>query len=204
MRVIFLLEEPSAEVLLRGLLPRLISHDTEVEFAIFQGKKDLLANLVPRLRAYREWIGPEYRIAVLVDKDREDCYGLKNRLEDAARLAGFSTKTRPDGEGKFTVLNRVSVEELEAWFFGDVKALASAYPRLSATLGSRRAYRDPDAIAGGTWEALERELQRAGYYRGGLPKIEVARAMAEHMEPNRNSSTSFRCFHAGLVALTTK
>jgi hypothetical protein len=202
MRVIFLLEEPSAEALLRDLLPKLVSHDTEIEFAVFQGKKDLLANLDPRLKAYRKWIGPDYRIVVLVDEDREDCRALKNRLENAARCAGFATKTRPDVKGQFAVLNRISVEELEAWFFGDVPALALAYPRVSATLGSRSAYRDPDAIAGGTWEALERELQRAGYYGGGLPKIEVARAMAEHMEPNRNTSTSFRCFHAGLVALT--
>lgn len=201
MRVIFLLEEPSAEALLRDFLPKLLPVGTESEFVVFQGKKDLLTNLRARLNAYRRWIPADWRIVVLVDKDREDCRVLKRRLEQAAKSAGFATKTQPNADGRFVVLNRIAVEELEAWFFGDVPALVSAYPRVLATLGIRSAYRDPDAIAGGTWEALERELQRAGYYGGGLPKIEVARAMAAHMEPNRNTSASFQEFRAGLAAL---
>ena len=60
---------------------------------------------------------------------------------------------------------------------------------------AKQGYRDPDAIAGGTWEALERVLQRAGYFRSGLRKIEAARAIAEHMDPARNRSASFRSFH---------
>jgi hypothetical protein len=32
-------------------------------------------------------------------------------------------------------LNRIAVEELEAWFFGDIEALRAVYPKLSATLG---------------------------------------------------------------------
>lgn len=50
----------------------------------------------------------------------------------------------------FQVLNRLAIEELEAWFFGDVAALHSAYPRVPSTLGRRSRYRDPDAIRGGT------------------------------------------------------
>jgi hypothetical protein len=202
MRVIFLLEEPSTEALLRDLLPKLLPHETESEFVVFQGKKDLLTNLPARLNAYRRWIPHEWRIVVLVDEDREDCRALKDRLEKAARSSGFATKSQPSAGGRFVVLNRISVEELEAWFFGDVPALVAAYPRLSPTLGLRSAYRNPDAITGGTWEALERELQRAGYFGGGLPKIEVARALAPHMEPDRNTSASFQCFRSGLAALS--
>lgn len=201
MRVIFLLEEPSAEALLRDFLPKLLPNDIETEFVVFQGKKDLLTNLAARLTAYRKWIPTDWRIVVLVDEDRQDCRLLKRQLENAALSVGFATKSKPDATGGFVVLNRVSVEELEAWFFGDVPALVSAYPRVSPTLGRRSAYRDPDAIAGGTWEALERELQRAGYYGGGLPKIEVARNMAAHMDPRRNTSASFQCFRTGLAAL---
>ena len=62
-------------------------------------------------------------------------------------------------------------------------------------------FRNPDAIAGGTWEALERVLRQAGYFGGGLPKIEVAREMAKHMDPARNESTSFRQFAQGLASL---
>ena len=136
---------------------------------------------------------------VLVDEDREDCKQLKNKLEQAALNAGFITKSR--ASGPFMVLNRIAVEELEAWFLGDVEALRAAYPGVSANLGQQAKYRDPDAIAGGTWEALEKVLQRAGYFRGGLGKIELARTLAPYMQADRNRSSSFRCFVAGLAAL---
>jgi hypothetical protein len=93
------------------------------------------------------------------------------------------------------------VEELEAWFFGDVDALRKAYPGIPASLGERAGYRNPDAIRGGTWEALERELQRAGHHREGLAKIKAAREISAWMEPLRNRSPSFRTFREGLLGL---
>lgn len=201
MHVEFLLEEPSSEAFLQGILPKLLPAECSWKPIAFQGKTALLGNLEARLRAYRHWIPDDWRIVVLLDEDREDCHGLKVRMEDAARAAGFPTKSRPDAGGRFIVLNRISVEELEAWFFGDITALVAAYPGVSPHLGNRAAYRDPDAIAGGTWEAIERELQRVGYYAGGLPKIELARTIAAHMDPARNSSDSFRNFCSGLAAL---
>lgn len=89
-------------------------------------------------------------------------------------------------------MNRIAIEELEAWFFGDIQALRAAYPRLSANLGQRERYRDPDAIPGGTWECLERELRQVGYHKGGLQKIALARDVARHMQPERNRSQSSR------------
>lgn len=202
MHVVFLLEEPSAEAFLQGFLPKLLPAETSWDLIAFQGKTDLLGKLEARLRGYRPWMPNDWRIVVLLDEDREDCIDLKARMEAAAHAVGFSTKSKPSLQGRFSILNRISVEELEAWFFGDIPALVSAYPRVSQHIGNRAAYRDPDAIEGGTWEALERELQRAGYYGGGLPKIEVARNLAVHMDPARNLSVSFRCFRAGLSALS--
>ena len=200
MHIEFFLEEPSAEAFLGEMLRKLLPDEVTRSFIVFQGKKDLLANLKPRLKAYRQWIPDDYKIVVLVDEDREDCQKLKARLEAAAASAGLSTKTHPK-RGSFAVLNRIAVEELEAWFFGDVTALTQAYPGVPLTLGAKAPYRDPDAIVGGTWEALERVLQRAGYFGGGLPKIEVARELAKHMDPLRNTSASFGQFRQGLAAL---
>jgi hypothetical protein len=53
---------------------------------------------------------------------------------------------------------------------------------------------------GGTWEALERELKKCGYYQAGMPKIEVARNISEYMNPDRNRSTSFKIFIEGIQA----
>lgn len=200
MHVEFLLEEPSAEAFLQGIAQKLLPAGTSFNFIVFQGKTDLLKNLEPRLKAYKKWIPEDYRLVVLVDEDRQDCMALKAELESAAANAGLATKSNPAG-GAFFVLNRIAVEELESWFFGDASALAAAYPGVPPTLASKAPYRDPDAIAGGTWEALERVLQKAGHFKGGLSKIAVAREMGGRMDPAVNRSTSFSHFVLGLAAL---
>jgi hypothetical protein len=166
----------------------------------FQGKADLLSKLPARLRGYQSWIPPDWRVIVLVDEDRDDCTRLKQQLEHAARHANLPTKSAVRGHRHFHVVNRIAVEELEAWFFGDVEALATAYPGVPTSLSRRAKFRDPDAITGGTWEALEKVLQSAGYFAAGLPKIEVARTIGQHLDPSRNQSRSFRSFVAGLRA----
>ena len=64
----------------------------------------------------------------------------------------------------------------------------------------KKKYRDSDAIRGGTYEALEHLLKKAGYYGDNLPKREVAQNIAQHMEPSRNRSKSFQVFVEGLKA----
>lgn len=71
---------------------------------------------------------------------------------------------------------------------------------LQGLIARRREFRDPDRVRGGTWEALERVLQAAGYHRGGLRKIEAARAVSVRMDPGRNRSRSFRGFVQALRA----
>lgn len=201
MHVEFLLEEESAQEALAKLAPQLLPDGCTARFHAFQGKRRLLAKLPERLRGYASWLPTDWRIVVVLDADSDDCRALKARLEHAATSVGLFTKTAPGLRGGFTVLNRLAVEELEAWFFGDVAALRSVYPRLPATLASKSAYRDPDAVRGGTWEALERVLQAAGYYPSGLPKIAAAGQIAAAMDPGVNRSGSFRCFVDGLRAL---
>src|SRR5690606_24802618 len=113
----FLVEEPSMEAFLRALLPRLWPPpDRTFEIHLFQGKLDLLAKLEHRLRAYATWLPDDWRIVVVVDRDQEDCHDLKRRLEEAARRAGLRTRTSGGAEA-WQVVNRIAVEELEAWYF---------------------------------------------------------------------------------------
>jgi hypothetical protein len=63
-----------------------------------------------------------------------------------------------------------------------------------ARVGTRARFRDPDGIAGGTWEAFEQIMQSAGYFPGGLAKVEAANQIAPHMDPARNTSRSFQVF----------
>jgi hypothetical protein len=96
---------------------------------------------------------------------------------------------------------RIAVEELEAWYFGDWTAVCAAYPRVPQTVPSNPRYRDPDAVAKGAWEALERILRKAGYFKTGLRKIELARAVAPHMDPEKNRSHSFRALRSALLEM---
>ena len=200
MHIEFLVEEPSAEAALNNIVPKIIGAAATFKIHPYQGKSDLLARLPARLAAYRRWIPADWRIVVLIDADAQDCHQLKAQLEKAACDAGFVTKSAALG-ARFEVLNRLAIEELEAWFFGDVEALCAAYPRMSRNLGDKARYRHPDAIRGGTWEALERELKRRGYFSGGLEKITAARAISAEMEPKRNRSPSFGVFRDGILAM---
>ena len=186
-----IVEEPSMESALRLILPKMVG-DATFEVYPHQSKSDLLNNLPNRLRGYANWLPADWRIIVVVDRDLDDCSQLKNRLETAAAAAGMTT--RAARAETIHVVNRLAIEELEAWFFGDWEAVKAAYPKVPANIPEKQGYRDPDAIAGGTWEALEKVLKRHGYFQTGLRKIEAARSIAQHMVPERNRSKSFQVF----------
>jgi hypothetical protein len=198
MHLEFLVEETSAEAVLQNIVPKVVGQTISFRIHPFQGKSDLLKKLPARLKGYKNWIPKDWRIVVLVDRDREDCRQLKAKMEMVAQRVGFKTKSMSPGSSNFQVLNRLAIEELEAWFFGDIAAVHSAFLRIPINLGGRANYRDPDAIPGGTWEALERVFKRAGYYREGLNKLAAARAISLHMDPERNRSHSFQVFREGL------
>jgi hypothetical protein len=171
----------------------------EVTFDIrpFQGKNDLLNKLEARLSGYAAWLPSDWRIVVVVDRDDDDCLQLKQRLESIAQRAGLRTRTSSGG-APWQLVNRIAIEELEAWYFGDWEAVRAAYPRVSANIPQKRRFRDPDMIAGGTWEAFEKVLQNHGYFPGGFLKIEAARTIGARIEPARNSSRSFQKFRDAL------
>ncbi len=191
------------EAFLLALLPRVLSPEVVWRPINYGSKQQLLERLPQRLAGYARY-DPSYRpkVMVLVDRDADDCAILKEQLESASHDSGLATKARPAVDGSFDVVNRIVVEELEAWFFGDVDALQQAWPGSRRTSG-RAAYRDPDAIRGGTHEALLRVLKASGHMRDAdrLPKIDVARIMGGVLIPERSRSCSFQHFWTGLNTL---
>jgi len=198
-KLIVFVEEPSMEAALQTLLPKLLG-DIEFQIIKFQCKGDLLKRAPDRLKGYASWLPDNYRILVLVDRDDDECVTLKATLERMAAQAGLLTKTAARNGNPFQVVNRLAIEELEAWFFGDWLAVRAAYPRTSATVPQKAMFRDPDAIAGGTWEAMERVLKNAGYFTTGLRKIELARSVSANMDVCRNTSRSFQAFTQAVTA----
>jgi len=205
-RLIYIhVEEASMEETLKRVVPSIIGRRNHAWKVINHGSKHkLLKDLPARFTGYARRIPDEnLRVLVLVDRDNEDCHKLKARLEISALKAGLPTKSSPDSGGHFRVVNRIVIEELEAWFFGDIEAVRTAFPALPETLAKKRDLRYSDSIKGGTWEKFRDLLQKAGYYRGSptLPKCEVARRIAPHMNQKGNASPSFNHFVSGLEAL---
>lgn len=186
----FFVEEPSMEALLTSLLPRVIG---DVEFRIYtsQNKIDLLQHLPARLRGYSAWLPDSHRVVVVVDRDDDDCLALKGRLDDAARSAGLVTRSSGRGAA-WQLASRIAIEELEAWYFGNWQAVRAAFPRAPATVPSKARFRDPDAVAGGTWEAFEQVMKAVGYFPGGLEKVNAAREIGMRITPAENRSRSFQ------------
>lgn len=195
-----LVEEPSMEIALAALLPKMLRPGVSIEIRQFQCKDELMLRLPERLAGYAQWLPDSAMVLVIVDRDDDDCKVLKAKLESIAREAGLATTAAPR-HGRFQVINRIAIEELEAWFFGDWPAMCVAYPKLDANVPQRAGLRNPDAIKGGTWEALERELNRKGYFKSGLRKLELARTVSPLMNPKRNRSASFVSLRDALMSL---
>jgi len=175
-QLIFLLEEPSAQDLLEGLLPRLIPGVT-VKYLVFEGKRDLESKMVRRMRG---WQLPGARFVVLRDQDAGDCKQVKSKLTDLARRA-----QHPEA------LIRVACRELESWIIGDWEAVASAFERPSLGKQQRKArYRDPDGLL----KPVDELLKHLPRYR----KRDGARRVGRHLLPLRNKSHSFKVFCEGV------
>ena len=169
------------QVLLDGLLPRLfpgllfqcVPHD---------GKTDLERSIRHKLGGWRE---PGVRFAVVRDNDGKDCHALKGHLRRLCH-AGRRDDT----------LVRIACQELEAWYLGEPDALADAFEREALrSIGQKARFREPDAVPRPS-EAVKQLVPE-------FQKVSGARRMAQHLTRERNRSTSFRVFMAGIEAVAT-
>ncbi|MGC5009836.1 DUF4276 family protein [Streptosporangium sp. DT93] len=201
-----LLEEPSAEVALDILMPIIqpgLVRGQDFELRDFQGKSNLLKKLPDRLRGYASWAeSANIKFLILIDRDDSDCVDLKQEILDIITLSGMKVGSLKEPISGGSVVVRLACEELESWFFGDPSALRKAYPKLPSAFETRAGLRDPDSINGGTWERLEKLLQKAGYFTNGLAKLQLARSVSPYMIPDVNTSVSFQQFCRAVRHLT--
>lgn len=186
------------EAFLAAWLPRMLPENCTFGIYPYPGKYALLRKIGARLRGYATWMPAEYRIVVIVDRDADECGELKRRLEEICETAGLRSRQAAAGPD-WQIVTRIAIEELEAWYFGDWSAVCAAYPGVSAHVPSQARYRDPDAIRGGTWEAFERVLQKHGYFKQGMAKVQVAKEIGMYIDPARNRSHSFSVFRDALA-----
>jgi len=194
MHIEFLVEEPSMEMALKSIVPKIIEIQHTFSIHNFQDKKRLLKRLPMRMQAYANFLPDDWRIVVLVDRDNHDCKKLKQELGKASRVV-----IKKKGN---VVLHRIAIEELEAWFLGDIPAIRVEFPKVSANLDKNKKFRDPDAIKGGTWETLDKLLKDYGYQ--GLFKTQFAQRIAPNMNVENNRSKSFQVFRDGLRKIVSQ
>ena len=186
------------EAFLAAWLPRILPEHCTFGIYPYRGKDALLRKIGGRLKGYSAWMPAGYRIVLIVDRDNDKCDELKSRIEDICENAGLRSR-RAAGCRDWQVVTRIAIEELEAWYFGDWPAVCAAYPRVSPLIPNQAHYRDPDTIQGGTWEQFERILQKCGYFKQGLAKMQAATAIGKHVDPTHHRSRSFAVFRDAIV-----
>ncbi len=168
--VVFLLEEPSAAVFLKGVLPCLLLTGVTPHFLIFQGKQDLEKQLVRKLQG---WLRPNSHFFVMRDQDSGDCLAIKRRLLNLCAQAG-----------KSNVTVRIACRELEAFFLGDWDAVANAFARPELFANAKKAkYRNPDLIVSPADELSKIII--------GYQKCDGAARIAPFLNLENNRSKSF-------------
>jgi len=110
--------------------------------------------------------------------DNDDCKELKSHMLGLLDHCDLQP----------TVLFRIAIEEIEAFYLGDRRAIRQAYPK--AKLYKSESYIQ-DSICG-TWEVFQNVI---GAYSES--KVEWARRIGEHLTtewkgPNANRSKSFQ------------
>ncbi len=202
MRIHYLVEGPSEEVLLSAWLPRALPQHRHIVYP-HEGKgklpidplalpdpaqRGLLAQLPAKLRAYGQALDPKTDcVVVLVDADNDDPAHLRASLETV--LAACAP--RPP-----TAI-RVAVEETEAFYLGDVAAIKRAFRTVKRGPYNRYVQ---DSVCG-TWEVFQAVV--AWPYEA---KVKWARTIAPHLStatsgPGVNRSPSFQAFYSGVRQL---
>jgi hypothetical protein len=179
--LVFLLEEPSAREMLKGLLPRLLPEDVAWQPLVFEGKQDLEKRLVKRIQG---WQLPGTKFVVLRDQDAEDCAEVK------ARLAKMCAQT-----GKPDTLVRIACHEIESWYLGDLAAVENGLElRGLSPHQNKKKYREPDRLSNAAQE-LSR-LTKEKYQ-----KVNGSRAIGPKLKLTGNKSRSFGVFIDGVRRL---
>ncbi|MBZ5725037.1 MAG: DUF4276 family protein [Acidobacteriia bacterium] len=214
MHLEILIEDASAELLLRSLLPKILGEPgnphtwkTHPYKGIgrlprdLRGKTDpakriLLDRLPKVLAGYGKSLQLDAAVIVVVDLDDRDCIAFKHELLQVLK------RCHP----KPRVLFRFAIEEMEAWLLGDRRAILKEFPRAKTDV--LNAYVQ-DSVCG-TWEILadavfpggSPALKAEGWPRIGQEKCKWASQVGRHLRVESNLSPSLRAFRNGVLKMS--
>ena len=171
---------PSAEALLKVLMPRMIvqKENIFVRYIVFEGKQDLEKKLPRKLRG---WKLHGSKFIVLRDQDSADCKRIKVNLLELC----------PEDKKPHTLV-RIACRELESWYLGDLDAVEHGLglSGIAKYQGNNR-YLNPDSIQAPSAE-IERLTNRI------YQKISGSRAIGEYLNLDNTRSNSFNVFITGI------
>ncbi|HIP40192.1 MAG TPA: DUF4276 family protein [Desulfocapsa sulfexigens] len=159
-------------------------------------KRILLDRLPGLLRGYGKSLQHiSAAVVVVVDLDTKNCVSFKQEL----------LETLNNCNPKPSTLFRIAIEEGEAWLFGDLPAITTAYP--DAKKQVLNSYKQ-DSVCG-TWERLadaiypggSHKLKQLGWPYTGIAKCEWAKNISPHINVDTNKSKSFQVFRDGVRQL---
>lgn len=199
MKIPVLVEGPSEHAFLRAWAPR-FKPGCEFKIHPHEGKgslprdldarpdpklRGLLHQLPAKLRAFEEGLDDDTEgLLILLDADDDEPTSLQADLENVI------SRVAP----RLRAAVRLAVEETEAFYLGDLRALEAAYPRANMELA--REY-EQDSICG-TWEWFGRVIHDDGGNK---------RSWAERLgplvttRPRESRSPSFRALCEGIEGL---
>jgi len=181
--LVALVEEQSAALFLKAVLPSVLPEDVVLQCVSFQGKQDFEDNIE---RKIRNWRMPDTKFLLIRDRDSEDCLAVKKRLTSICKKAG-----RKDA------LVRIACGELESFYLGDLKAVASAFERKVPSQKLAK-FRNPDHLGNAS-----QELQKI--LGSSEQKLKWARMISPHLAiDGSNCSHSFNVLLSGVRRLFPK
>lgn len=200
MHIEFLIEDQSGKKAMEILIPKILADNITYRVHSYKGvghipkglhpksnanKRILLDQLPKMLQGYAKT--PGYDVVVVIC-DLDD----KDRDQFISELNGTLESCNPKPKTFFSL----AIEELEAWYLGDLDAIRKAYPHAkNAVLNG---YTN-DSICG-TWELLADAVYKGGHQAlskkswqiVGLQKSIWAETISPHMNVEENKSPSFQ------------
>ncbi len=206
-----LVEDRSGKQAIEMLVPKIIGDEHTYKVHSYKGigripkglkeksdaKKRLLLDELPRLlKGYgKTFVRSNYQAAVIVVCDLDNRCLKQFRCELLSVLERCPVKP----ETRFCI----AIEEMEAWFLGDLPAIQIAYPKAKAIVLNQY---ENDSICG-TWEILadavhpggSADLKKKGWQEIGWQKSKWAQRISLNMDPSSNNSPSFCYFREKLL-----
>lgn len=182
--LVCVLEEPSAEEMLKGILKRILPDNFAVHYLVFEGKQDLEKQIERRLRL---WQKPDSVFLVMRDQDAGDCMVIKQNLMEKVRASGKDAVTYV----------RIACHELESFYLGDLSAVEQGLQLTGLSKKQQtRKYRNPDNLQNAAQEMIK-------LTSGNYQKVAGSRAIGPYLKiDGLNRSHSFNVLLAGIEKLT--